>query len=1107
MMTVISRPWRLVRLAILSFLAAGALAACGDNLFDTDNPPELDAFAPDAESVAEGDTLRFSVDASGPRTIDRIRMVLSGALVGDTIFDVDDPGTNVTGTVWVAIPEGSGPSSELTVTAWAIDVAPDTSESRTATVQIIDQTPPTVSATVGQEEVGAGETILIDISASDNRGVQTLGAVVTDGAGYDTTLTRTLDPAQLTHEVTLALVAPSIDFAELAVRPFATDVNGLEADGDPSAVLLSDRKGPTFVDLNTRPDSTIPLEDSLQVIVQLEDPSGIQRVTFIGLAYRGDASMGTDSVVERFEQKTIEFPRPTEAPELPTQYTLDPYLFGTDEAVTEEVELLVIAEDGLGNVSDTTKLMYVGGPDVSITYPPEGYGVGVSDNFNVMVAINDPAGIDSAKLVVQPGSVIDLALPARTDTPMVLVQNVTMPASEGTVDIQAWAWNRAEVGGQSRTVSVDVFAAAPADAEAPVVSVTAERLVPGGGDTRMELLDQVRVVVSAFDGNSGLARIGLKAVVTRSGVESEITEEALFSASKSLETVVFQVTVDSLYDLLGVDSAQAARDAILPEDLDFRIHGFAADEAGNVACAVGPDEQRGCDPSGYSPTEFYEASDTTGLLLEIDAVRGRTVLLANTQAVIADLVFDTAYERLYMSDINANRVWGLPVHTDLASLVADSQFSVSVGSAPWGMFIGERAAGQRMLIVGNSGGTNMSFVDINQPNPGVIGEADLLRLLTPNNVLFTVTITTDDFGNTRYVREPDIDFSDRPQFLAQDSLRRIVYSTVTTEAAPTSTIRYVITDPAPAEPDDEPEVRFILNDDMINPDDDASLAIANIDDLDIREYEGFPDSISFIGHVPGYPDQPIVTPHYAQPDSALLYLNNAIATALAGRGDGSAAGMYQAQMWRGTWDLPDIGWSDTTFVSASGDGGRIVIGEGAAAPTGRIVMWFAEPSAVTSGSVPIRDLMNNASEEVLGVGLNENGSLGVARGRDSTYFFTPDLRLQGLYAQGSQGGAGAAFHPEHDDPWDGSDETAASGGFAFTGTADRSVEVVNTFHFYQVDEIAIRDNIVGPLKVAPPLRDEQACTGPDCVVAKLYAITDAGGVVILNVRRRDLETP
>ena len=50
---------------------------------------------------------------------------------------------------------------------------------------------------------------------------------------------------------------------------------------------------------------------------------------------------------------------------------------------------------------------------------------------------------------------------------------------------------------------------------------------------------------------------------------------------------------------------------------------------------------------------------------------------------------------------------------------------------------------------------------------------------------------------------------------------------------------------------------------------------------------------------------------------------------------------------------------------------------------------------------------------------------------------------------------------------------------------------------------------MGPLRVGPPLPTDNngagsVCAGPDCVVLKLYAITDAGGVVVVDVYRRDI---
>jgi hypothetical protein len=46
---------------------------------------------------------------------------------------------------------------------------------------------------------------------------------------------------------------------------------------------------------------------------------------------------------------------------------------------------------------------------------------------------------------------------------------------------------------------------------------------------------------------------------------------------------------------------------------------------------------------------------------------------------------------------------------------------------------------------------------------------------------------------------------------------------------------------------------------------------------------------------------------------------------------------------------------------------------------------------------------------------------------------------------------------------------------------------------------------VGPLRVSTPLSGETAgCPGQDCIVAKLYGVTEKGTVVIVNVRTRDI---
>ncbi|HLT09855.1 MAG TPA: hypothetical protein VK028_03495 [Micromonosporaceae bacterium] len=96
------------------------------------------------------------------------------------------------------------------------------------------------------------------------------------------------------------------------------------------------------------------------------------------------------------------------------------------------------------------------------------------------------------------------------------------------------------------------------------------------------------------------------------------------------------------------------------------------------------------------------------------------------------------------------------------------------------------------------------------------------------------------------------------------------------------------------------------------------------------------------------------------------------------------------------------------------------------------------------------------------------------------------------------------MHPSHSQVLDDTDPAT----LAFVGTGRRTVRIIDTVHFRQVGEIEIRDNIVGPLKSALPFAEDNAgltCPGsPGCVLVKLYGITDSGGVVVVDVREKDI---
>ncbi|MBW3552782.1 MAG: hypothetical protein KY466_04680 [Gemmatimonadetes bacterium] len=1119
-------------------LAATVVAACeGDGFLPPGQGtrPSISSVAMAPDSVVEGETLTIAVVANGQRTIEQVNFQFRGASVRDTTITVSDATRALDREFTIAVPFGTGPDSLMSLDVSVVDAGGLVSDLRQDTVFVVDATRPKVTVAATPQIVGTGDAMQVAITAEDARGLASIGYAVVDKATGDTAVffQEALPAGVYAVSSTYAVPGPVLDPTTLLVTAFAEDRNALVGGSGVQQVGLEDRLGPQITLLSTTPDSTVPLGDSIQVRIEATDPSGIRSLIFVATAARGDTLLGTDTVVTRFDQELITFPRPGES-EMPEAVIRAPFLKTSDDSTSEAITVVVLAEDGFGNISEVTKNMYVGGPDVSLIYPTKDVAFGVGQSFEVRVRVSDHDGIDSAKVFL--GGALNqqlyLPLPPRTDTPFVTVQTINLPATEGTVTLSARAWNLEEVAGVTQQINIAVLEAPPADVEAPVVSVAAEMLIPGASQPRMELKDILRITVTARDeGSSGLERVGFKAIASRSGSTHVISGSTTFGGSNSLEQHEFAVPLDSLYALFGITSA-AALDDLLPDDIDLRIHGFAADAVGLLACSVGIEEQRVCTPDTYTATGTYEAADTSGLLLEITAVRGHTILLANRDAVIADLALDTIDSRLFLSNISHNLV-------EVVDLAEDPDVitfldPVQVGSQPWGLFVGERVVRSadnlilpgltpgdtaRTLIVGNSGGTNLSLVHLDA-NAANVQEVDFIRLSTPNSVLWHLTASTDAFGRSDFGIPEYFDFSDRPQFLAQDSLLRIVYSTTDTEAANGTTLRYAHPDPDPTSTTELPEALFFLTEDMIDESATSTIAIGNLDFVDVDEYSETSDTVELFSHEPGYPDRILRSGRHAEFAVALESIENQIDSVMTAWGVPERASLFYPVAFNGAWRMTpasgggdgSVVMSDTTFVSASGDRGRIVIGEGAAAPTGRIILWFAQEGKAHSSELQITDLISNASEQVLGVGLNWDGSMGLARGLEATYFFTADLRLQGLYQQPEQGGAGAVFHPDHNSIYDGGHTDADMAGVGFTGTPSQSVEVVNTFHFNKVNELHIRDNIMGPLKAGPPLPADnaglgRACVGDDCVVAKLYGITEVGGVVIINVRRRDLINP
>ncbi|MEN8374666.1 MAG: hypothetical protein ABFS34_04395 [Gemmatimonadota bacterium] len=743
-----------------------------------------------------------------------------------------------------------------------------------------------------------------------------------------------------------------------------------------------------------------------------------------------------------------------------------------DSLSSDQIMVEARAKDVENNESSAAVLAVavLQGPRFTFLNPAQGQQLQAGLALGIRLEGDDPAGIRRVQIILGNLLVDTMTFDFDPALDSVMIDTaVVIPAGlEGVLELSAEGSNTLDEAGAADVLFLPVSTSGGTDTEAPFVSVDVVAA------QRLEVTDGLEVTVTARDapGGIGLERVGI-AVIGVNGPDTlalRPREAADFSPARTGTVVrVFRFTPEQFVDTLA-----------LPDTVVFRIHAFAVDASDNCAAAVSAVEQRlTCD--GTSLPGDTLASGSAGLRAEVLVVDGRTITLVDGGR-IADARVDVTRRRLYLSNIDQNQVELLDFD------VLTFQDPIKVGSEPFGLFLN---MAEDTLIVANSGGTNLSFVSLD----GTPVEDGQRRLFTPNDVLFELTEQIVS-GVIRYTGE-FFDFSDRPMFVAQDSRGRLLYSTRPTGTAPDGSIRRVDEDPDPGSTADVPEVTFLFVGNAVD-DTDTKVSIARVDSMFIVPGGDSPsDAVRIFDHVPGFPQNVL--------DSGVQPLGDALTTLRAAGSDVFSA--------RGAWVLDEVGLSDTTFMAASGNRRHIAFGEGAADPTGRIIIWNAEGGGgfgSLSAPTEVADILSNASEVVNGIGLNADGSLGVARGKLGAYFFTGgndpvgDLRLQGIFQEGLQdGGAGATFHPLHDTARESNPTT-----IAFVGTTRQTIKAVDTFHFFELGELFIRDNIAGPLRASLPFSTDNAgrtCPGdPQCVVLKLFGVTGAGGVVVVNVRAEDL---
>jgi hypothetical protein len=609
------------------------------------------------------------------------------------------------------------------------------------------------------------------------------------------------------------------------------------------------------------------------------------------------------------------------------------------------------------------------------------------------------------------------------------------------------------------------------DPDAPVQPTDVTVSVAVQAVDRVELTDSVVVTVRAVDGSgrSAIEAVGYSAVIRGDGVNGELVrvaeEVVLASPGEWVEASL----------LLRPDWLSPSD---LPAEFTVEIYGWTETDRGQCRAAVpGSTQVSACEIREVGTMAIRVAADPADEL-PIMAVTGRTTLLPSSSVIVGDLQVDTVRERAYLSNRLSNRLHVFnPVTFSWAG-------DVSVGSEPWGLHL--NATGDTLLVA-NSGGTSVSHVSL----VGTPQEVVSLRLQTRNTPLYEIGLMEEDEEDEEDPDRPTLvgevrvfDFSDRPQFVAQDGEGRILYSTRPTGAAPLGTVRVI--ERQFGWPEHETRILARVPKDTRVA--EGTMIVSNVDS--IVPYEN--RMIEIWDHRPGFPGQ-VISSGILPPVQAAEFMANQTLSDIEFRVDRA-------------WELEAVSFADTTYVATSRDRAFVAFGDGGEPEVGRVVLWHAETGTI-SRRLTVADLVNNASERVRALELNSDGSLGIARGAFGTYFFSNDLRLRGTVPEGSGGGGGAALHPNHPNtPVPGA---SASNTLAFTVSGDRAVRILDTVHYQVRGELPIRDAIAGPMRVTPPLpSDNQGqggnCSGPTCVVAKVFAVTEAGGVVVVDVRAADV---
>lgn len=768
--------------------------------------------------------------------------------------------------------------------------------------------------------------------------------------------------------------------------------------------------------------------DSVLIQFRVTDDRSVISVQIEGVAHRGDINFGTDTTVTRFASRSFSVNRP--------DTTLTRYVRTLLTDSTPEFGYIrVSATDSAGNrTTDSLRVQLTQGPSIAIIRPSQGASASVGRGVVIELFAQDPQGVRflgygvTGVLTASDTFFVPTIPPGVLPDTVRFIDTLVIPAGTplGQMTITAFATDSTgDPANAAASIIVNVQSAA-SDNTAPLVTFSIT--------SRIEVDDTI--TINATD-PSGISRIGFivrdPAPAGTVGAVVESTSVA-FPGSQTDEIARLPLNLTTVTTFPRLVTIEA----------------FAIDAAGN----------RGLSTSSGTPVPGTGTAATDTVTI----VAGRTISLPSGGR-IADAIYHRGRNELYLSNLDLNRIEVFQVGT--SSFVAGG---IPVGSRPFGLALWPRdtlGAYADTLIVANSGGTNLSIVDVR-----LGARREVRRHRLPNYLIRKIKTAVDPNNGTIVLNITEFDYSDRPLYVAT-VCRVVVVTTCTRVAAVYSTA------PTPAQ--STPERGYVAWEEL-NPaaaarshffwepaTGSASLATDTLEVIALRDTS---------------PGQPI--------RDTLL---------------GGAVGQFA--------DFTQLVFQDTTFVRNSGDFNHVLVGEGGGEVAFARALTFDARAGITTingtscGSIVgavlkcsgeeddgisqgifVRDFISNRSSRVRSVATNFNGRTNLVRA-DSIYVFDYTLRQTGLMQVGGTN-VGMDLHPLHafDAGVQGSSGNGGNGDpderLIYAARPDANIEVIDTYFYGTVATVPIRDPVTGPIRLGRNLAGQQV----------LVAVTQAGVVVV-----------